>query len=107
MRLLPEEVFQKQDGTTMSDTERQAAVVLIRTLDRCLMKPSRGKFDFSAGLMATAHDVASKHDREKLKAFYFWLANNCERPEVAKTSDEILRDFDRYQTLAQADAPAL
>ena len=107
MKLLPEDVFQKNDGTTMTDMERQAAVVIIRTLDRCLMKPSRGKFEFSAGLMATAHDVASKHDREKLKQFYFWLANNCERPEVAKTSEEILRDFDRYDALAQSDAPAM
>ena len=107
MKLLPEDVFQKNDGTTMTDMERQAAVVIIRTLDRCLMKPSRGKFEFSAGLMATAHDVASKHDREKLKQFYFWLANNCERPEVAKTSEEILRDFDRYYALAQSDAPAM
>jgi hypothetical protein len=107
MRLLPEGVFQKNDGTPMTDMERQSAVVIIRTLDRCLMRPSRGKFEFSAGLMATAHDIATRHDREKLKSFYFWLANNCERPEIARVPDEILRDFDHYFALAQAGAPAL
>jgi hypothetical protein len=73
----------------MTDVERQGAVVLIRTLDRCLMNPSRGKFEFSAGLMAAAHEAATRHDRERLKQLYFWLANNYKRPEVAKTADEV------------------
>jgi hypothetical protein len=107
IKLLPEDVFQKRDGTAMTDVERHAAVVVIRTLDRCLTKGSRGKFEFSAGLMASAHHVAVTHDRELLKQFYFWLSNNYLRPEVAKTSDEILLSFDQHLALAKLSAPSL
>ena len=76
--LLPEDVFKKQDGAAMTTAESQGAIILIRTLDRCLMKPSRQKFDFSPGLMATAAEVVGRYDKEKLRAFYYWLANNYE-----------------------------
>ena len=107
MKLLPEDVFKKRDGTTMTDVERHGAVVVIRTLDRCMVKGSRGKFEFSAGLMASAHHVAVTHDRELLKQFYFWLSNNYLRPEVAKTAEEVLGDFDRFLAMARLSAPAM
>ena len=92
--LLPTELFRHVDGRTMSSPEVQGAIILIRTLDRCLAKPSRGKAGFTAGLLASAAAVVGKYEEARLREFYNWLANNYQNPALPGTADEILAQFD-------------
>jgi hypothetical protein len=98
--LLPPEVFKRQDGTDMTASEIQRAMVLIRTLDG-LCKTSRQKRNYTEGLMASACAVIAEHNNNALREFYFWLTNKRDKegnfpPTIPSTAEQLI---DQFKTL--------
>jgi hypothetical protein len=107
MDLLSKEIFRKQDNSEMNEAEKMGALVMIKTLDRCLMKQQRATSEFGAGILATACSILERHDKQKVRTFYLWLANHYEEPAIPQTADEILADFDRIFAMAQQSGELL
>lgn len=103
-QLLPPDIFQHKDGRTMDAALVRSCTKLIMTVDRCRMAPPRGFNAWTAGLMADAGDVVERYgDRaEEMDEFYNWLLESGgKHPNVPKTTEEILADFDTTFALSR------
>lgn len=92
--LLQPDIYKRRDGNTLSSSEINRLMVLIKTIDNLLHLPPRQNGQFSEGLIADAADVTSKYPQEVTDEFLKWLAVNREVPSVPKTTEEVLRNFD-------------
>lgn len=93
--LFPPAIFQDESGHVMTDTESRRAMVLIQMLDRCLDQPQRGVQAFTSGVMAAACNIVRRYDNERLREFYFRLANRRDHPATPRTAEGIMREFDK------------
>lgn len=99
---LPPEIYKKRDGTPMIETEKNRSLVLIRNLDNSLSAPARKPMQFTEGLIADAHAVIAVYSAEDLKKFYIWLALHKDRPNIPKTAEQILREFETFYGVSLA-----
>jgi hypothetical protein len=99
-QLLPKEVFYKLDGTQMNPTESHQAIMVIKSLDNCLKLPGRATGAFSASLITDANAVLDAYSTDILKQVYLWVMNNREHPATPRTTEQILREFDRYAAIS-------
>jgi len=98
--LLPPEIYQKRDGTKMSDTEINRCMVLIKTIDNCLKLPGRRQTQFTEGLICDASAIAESHSQDFLRTVYQWIMNHREHPALPKTTEQILAGFDGVIAMA-------
>ena len=92
--LLAPSLFKKSAGDTMTDSEIQRCMILIKTLDNCLKVNSRKRGEYTEGLMADAWAAVDKHTPEALREFFIWLSTNREHPAVPKTTEQVLAKFE-------------
>jgi len=99
--LLPPEMFKKGDGTQMESSEVNRCMVVIKTIDNCLQVRGRKQGEYTEGLIADAHGAAEGRTAEDLRKFYVWLAMNREHPLMPKTTEQVLREFERLWKMAR------
>ncbi len=101
--LFAEEEYLTRAGQPIPQAERNRCLVLIRNLDNCFGAPARGRWGYSPGMMADAYEAVAAHDGEALKTFYGWLALHRDRPNVPKTAEQILREFETFYGVSLQD----
>ena len=95
--LFPPEIFKRQDGVAMDETEAKRSMVCIQMLDRALgVMRMRTKAEFTEGVMASACAATKLHDSAELFRFYNWLHENKEHPALPKVAEDVLKDFEKY-----------
>lgn len=102
--LLPAELFKTRNGMTMTDSEVQRTMVLIKTLDSCLSsKAARTRAQYTEGLMADAWQVAFKYadHEDDLRNIFAWIINHRDHPRLPKTAEAILSDFTTLEEMAE------
>jgi hypothetical protein len=100
--LLPPEVFHRRDGSPLTQTEVQRAMVVIITLDKCLKSVPRLQTSYTPGLIADAAAVVDLElHRDDLDRFYYWVAENREHPGMPRTAEEVLREFERLYPMCR------
>lgn len=102
--LLPPETFRKRDGgELMTEPEINRAMALIRTIDNALGSPRRSTQQYNEALIADAFDISSKYAREPdvIKEVYMWILNNRAHPALAKTTEQILKDFENVERMSR------
>lgn len=98
--LLPPETFKKRDGSRMNDTEIQRAMNCIKSLDNSLKLSGRSAGQYTEGLMADAADVIERFTNEELTDVYVWVRMNRDHPASPRSTEAVLKEFDRYEELA-------
>jgi hypothetical protein len=98
--LLPPEIYKKRNGDTLTDTEINRCMVLIKTVDNCLKLPGRRQAQFTEGLICDASEVAESHSQDFLRSVYQWIMNHREHPALPKTTEQILAGFDGVIAMA-------
>ena len=100
-RLFPPEIFKRQDGVAMDETEAKRSMVCIQMIDRALgVVRMRTRAEFTEGVMASACAATKLHDSAELFRFYNWLHENKEHPAMPKVTEDVLKDFEKYFAMA-------
>jgi len=98
-QLIPPEKFRKQDGGEMSDVEANRSKLIVVRVDRALGLPNRSPGDFTQGLLADAC-AATRYTDEDIQEVCFWLIDARKRPDVPKTTEQILAQFSDIAVMA-------
>ena len=102
--LLAPEVFRVRDTSaegivgsgfrSLTHSEINRCMVMIKTLDNCLKISSRKKGEYTDGLIGDAWAAVEKHSPAALKDFYVWLQTHREHPAVPKRTEQVLAKFE-------------
>lgn len=105
---LPRDIVHRRDGTPLTGVEIQRAMLLIKTLDHCLMRPGeprppRRHEEYTEGLIVDAAEVVCnpRYSQEGLELFYRWVMDNRDRPGVPALTEQLLPHFDELYRLVQ------
>jgi hypothetical protein len=104
--LLPPEVFRTRNGELLDRAAVERSMVLIITLDRCLLREGeryapRHKGTFTQGLVADADWVVRHTPQEHLARFYKWLRERHDHPATPKSAEDVLRGWEATFAVAR------
>jgi len=94
--LLPPESFRDSTGEQLSANAAGRVLLLIITLDHCLLKKSRAAREMTSGLVADGADADAAivdWTEEQRFRFFYWIADMKEDPRMYNTTELILSHF--------------
>ncbi len=101
LALIDADKFEKPDGARMDPDECNRCVMMVKMFDNFTGRRSRLSSEFTVGLMQDAWRIISNGKPEAIDQMCHWLMANQDNrhPGLPKTTEQVLRDFDRYYVM--------